>query len=227
MKIFILFTVGFAFAWPPTVAAADRSALPEAVRTCAICHNKDGVSKYPNIPSLAGQKIEYLLKQTTLMADSARLRLGEISDQEPPTTSSPSGRLTAHRENRDADRQMAALDEGRILDISVFFASKPRACAQPAANRSAPPVLVAHCAACHGQDGVSSDPNVPHLAGQQRFYLLEQFRLFRATGQELDPTFTQRKRYCPFMSSQTALISKEQMTALATWFATAPCDLKK
>ncbi len=213
--------------WSPTVAAADRSALPVAVRPCAVCHGEDGVSKHPNIPSLAGQKIEYLLSQTTLMRDSAHRRLGGISGQELLVLASHPGRLTEHRENRDMDRQMAALDEGGILDISAFFASKPRACVQPAASRGAPPALVAHCAACHGQDGISSDPNVPNLAGQQRFYLLEQLRRFRATGQELDPTFTQSKRYSPFMSPLTALISKEQAAALATWFATAPCETKK
>jgi cytochrome c553 len=35
------------------------------------------------------------------------------------------------------------------------------------------------CNKCHGEGGVSTDPNVPSLAGQQTVYLVEQQKLFR------------------------------------------------
>ncbi len=41
------------------------------------------------------------------------------------------------------------------------------------------PQVVAQCATCHGEDGVSDTRYVPHLAGQRRGYLMIQLRAFR------------------------------------------------
>lgn len=38
----------------------------------------------------------------------------------------------------------------------------------------------AACAVCHGPNGLSMQPNVPHLAGQPPIYLVEQLRLYRS-----------------------------------------------
>lgn len=35
------------------------------------------------------------------------------------------------------------------------------------------------CAACHGQDGIARDMEVPHLAGQNERYLLNQIMAFK------------------------------------------------
>lgn len=40
------------------------------------------------------------------------------------------------------------------------------------------------CAKCHGDDGVSDDPEVPHLAGQRSSYLLKQLLDFKADSRE-------------------------------------------
>lgn len=37
----------------------------------------------------------------------------------------------------------------------------------------------AACAMCHGPLGLSMQPGVPHLAGQQEIYLMEQLKHFR------------------------------------------------
>lgn len=35
------------------------------------------------------------------------------------------------------------------------------------------------CAACHGQDGISTNPRWPNLAGQKEVYLKKQIKAFR------------------------------------------------
>lgn len=70
------------------------------------------------------------------------------------------------------------------------------------------PAIVAHvCAACHGRDGNSVDPNVPSLAGQVAPYLERQLVAFK----------TQRRT--GVMSGIAMGLSDADMHAAASWFA--------
>lgn len=40
--------------------------------------------------------------------------------------------------------------------------------------------IIFHCAACHGAEGIAKSADVPHLAGQQELYLLNQLKAFRS-----------------------------------------------
>lgn len=46
--------------------------------------------------------------------------------------------------------------------------------------------LIASCAACHGEDGLARSADVPHLAGQNEQYMLNQMAAFRS-GQRRHP----------------------------------------
>lgn len=218
-----VWAVGFALAiFPLSLAADDRSQLPSVVRSCAVCHGINGISRDQNIPDLAGQNFEYLVNQTTLMAKSARRYSGLETDEDirSPAAASHWGE---RRDNHAMDRQVAMLDDGAIEFIAGFFASKPRGCSIPGAWRSAAPPLAAHCATCHGENGISQTPGAPNLAGQKRFYLTEQLRLFRANPADVSFTPDAAKRSSPVMGLQAALISKKQGAELAAWYASAPC----
>lgn len=39
---------------------------------------------------------------------------------------------------------------------------------------------IAQCAACHGEDGIAREADVPHLAGQNDVYLFNQIMAFRS-----------------------------------------------
>ena len=39
--------------------------------------------------------------------------------------------------------------------------------------------VIASCAACHGEDGIAREADVPHLAGQNEAYMLNQMANFR------------------------------------------------
>ena len=49
-----------------------------------------------------------------------------------------------------------------------------------AASTSTPPYFAANCANCHGTDGKSVTPIMPKLAGQEREFILETLRAYKA-----------------------------------------------
>jgi cytochrome c553 len=65
----------------------------------------------------------------------------------------------------------------------------------------------AACAACHGPDGKSSNPEWPNLAGQGVAYLVKQLEEFKAG-----------KRANPIMSAQAAALSEADMADVAAYF---------
>ena len=68
--------------------------------------------------------------------------------------------------------------------------------------------MVATCAACHGEKGVSTDPQYPHLAGQYTSFLERAL---------LDYKSGERKN--PIMAGQVANLSKHDIKAIARYFS--------
>lgn len=87
---------------------------------------------------------------------------------------------------------------GVAASASALFAAPPDV---------APPVVTHVCAACHGRDGNSVDPDVPSLAGQGAPYLERQLIAFK----------TQRRT--GVMSGIAVGLSDEDMHAAVGWFA--------
>jgi cytochrome c553 len=83
--------------------------------------------------------------------------------------------------------------------------------APPAAATPAPQVDVTACQACHGADGISHSPRVPHLAGQQPDYLVAQLQAFRNGTRKND-----------LMESIAAQLSDAEMIALAHYWNSRP-----
>ncbi|XWN31974.1 MAG: cytochrome c [Devosia sp.] len=50
------------------------------------------------------------------------------------------------------------------------------AAADPAAGRQ----KASQCQVCHGYDGLGTNPEVPHIAGESEVYLMKQLRAFRS-----------------------------------------------
>ena len=66
------------------------------------------------------------------------------------------------------------------------------------------------CAACHGADGNSTNPEWPNLAGQHAVYISKQLADFKAGEQRTDPV----------MAGQVAPLTPEDMANLGAYFAT-------
>lgn len=88
---------------------------------------------------------------------------------------------------------------GRMGGTSV-----PSGTGDPAAGAT----LAAACANCHGAEGVSRNPSVPNLAGQQESYLIMQLRAFR-DGSRSDPV----------MTPMVARLSDDHIEALAAYYS--------
>ena len=78
----------------------------------------------------------------------------------------------------------------------------------PAQAQAAAPPKSETCAACHGPNGNSTQPQYPILAGQTSRYLYLQLR-----------DFQEGRRSDPQMSPMAAGLSRDEMRALADWFA--------
>jgi len=94
----------------------------------------------------------------------------------------------------------------RALLLSAFAAVTP-AHSQPAAP-SSPPAKAQVCAACHGPNGNSTDPQYPILAGQTWRYIYIELQDFKA-GRRTDPV----------MSPMAADLTRDEMIELGNWYA--------
>lgn len=63
------------------------------------------------------------------------------------------------------------------------------------------------CERCHGVDGVSDDPDTPHLAGQNAIYLIKQMKDYKSRARE-DRNMYKRVRK----------LDEQQMVDIALWY---------
>jgi cytochrome c553 len=90
---------------------------------------------------------------------------------------------------------------------AVAAAALPAAAQQLSAAGKAPPKAES-CAACHGPNGNAPQGPIPILAGQTARYLYLQLR-----------DFQEGRRSDPQMTPMAKDLSREEMRALADWFA--------
>jgi len=90
----------------------------------------------------------------------------------------------------------------------VILATAACSTAAWAQERADVAALVKVCGACHGEDGNSTVPNTPSLAGQPEFFLLNQLILMREGVRRID-----------VMTALVKPLSDDQITALARHFA--------
>ncbi len=69
------------------------------------------------------------------------------------------------------------------------------------------------CIACHGQIGISVNPEWPNLAGQKDVYLMKQLKAFREGTREN-----------PLMSPMAASLTDEDIENLAAYFSSQACQ---
>jgi cytochrome c553 len=100
----------------------------------------------------------------------------------------------------------AAALGGRAFAFQASPAPPATAAPAPAAQ-----VDVTACQACHGSEGISRNPRVPHLAGQQPDYLVAQLQAFRSGTRKND-----------LMEAIAAQLSDAEMTALAHYWSSRP-----
>ena len=78
------------------------------------------------------------------------------------------------------------------------------------------PAKLGQCVACHGDQGISRMPGVPHLAGQDETYLKKALADYRSGARNVAP-----------MVSLANTLQQRDIDALARWYARRPGFGKK
>lgn len=123
---------------------------------CEDCHGESGYSVEPGVPSLAGQQPAYLIASTQEYVKGTR----------------------GHAEKEEMLRGLEQVD---IEKMAMYFASQLPPLREPPPfgdpQRGEP--LTADCGECHGARGISRDPLIPSLAGQEPHYLVKAIKAYR------------------------------------------------
>ncbi|WP_234421699.1 c-type cytochrome [Parazoarcus communis] len=114
---------------------------------CANCHGETGMSRYPEVPNLAAQHPDYLLRQIDAF-------------------------LTGKRKNEFMQGLMKVLSERDKAAVALFYAAAPvQPATAPGPRAGEGEAYFARlCARCHRDDARGGD-TFPRLAGQQREYI--------------------------------------------------------
>ena len=174
---------------PAPVEAAGDIAYQEGAEVaagCTGCHGEHGVSTTPGIPSLAGQQPAYLMVSTQEYASGSR----------------------GHAEKEEMLRGLGEVD---IEKMALYFASQAPELRDPPpfGDPEAGEPLTANCGSCHGARGISQDPMVPNLAGQEPVYLVNSIKAYRENersheGMVTDQTDLDIESIASFYSIQAA-----------------------
>jgi cytochrome c553 len=128
---------------------------------CNACHGDNGVPKSPNIPVIAGQQDNYLLKQLHDFDTGAR--------------------------NFEIMTWMATtLTPEEQAQAATYFAKKSWPARTVTVAAATPPATAAVCQVCHQQNFVGG-VTAPRLAGQSYEYLVEAMRRY-ASGERTNST---------------------------------------
>jgi len=153
--------------------------------SCDGCHGKNGNGGQRGIPRLTGLAPDYLF------AAIQAYKAGE-------------------RNNETMRMFTSTLSDVAIEKVSLFYATQA-----PTENKQlgkgdvvAGEEISAACAGCHGEKGVSSDPKVPSLAGQDAYYLASVIHEY-ASG----------KRPIEAMTDAVKDLSKQAVKDVAAWYA--------
>lgn len=98
-----------------------------------------------------------------------------------------------------------------LIALALAFALLPAAAQERQPRRD----LIIECMACHGDDGIAKDREVPHLAGQNYDYLLKQLR-----------DFQKGRRPHKEMRVMSRLMTDFDLEEIADFYARLPRDPK-
>jgi cytochrome c553 len=169
----------------PAADADPLAAAKAAAAACAGCHGEAGVSSVPGMPSLVGLDPKYFVAAMNAYKSGER--------------------------KHDMMKNFAApLAESALQNLALYYALQKAARAQTPAggDAAAGKKAAAACGGCHGENGVSSIPGTPSLAGQDAQYLAEATLAYK-TGARRDET----------MKAPAAALDERAVKDLAAFYA--------
>lgn len=128
-----------------------------AVASCTGCHGENGITKTPGMPNLVGFDPKYLV------ATMKAYKSGQYKSEVMKTI-------------------LANVSDAEMDNIALYYALQKPARAQtpaPGDQAAGKGAAAAACAGCHGEAGVSADPAIPSLAGQDAQYLTTALKAYK------------------------------------------------
>lgn len=157
-------------------------------KPCAGCHGEDGNSIKEGVPSLAGLQPEYFIPALKSYLQGTRQGAAIMKNFK------------------------LSLSQSEIKQLAAFFAAQKRQ-RSPLGNRlkasDASDELAHSCLGCHGDDGNSTHPAIPTLAGQNAAYLMKAMQTYR-----------DKKRQNKIMADVAQGLSDEAIRRNAIYFST-------
>lgn len=202
------------------------------IETCFKCHGEGGVSKIPTHPTIAGQKAGYLVKQLNEFKRSQNV----LSEKTPaPTTPQEEEKKPdlVGRSDFIMNHMVEGINKNDFAPLAIYISLLP--CdgnPNPAGDSDEvggdekipnPPAILSRCVACHGENGISSQPSVPNLAGQKRAYLRRELLLMRETAWGGSDKTKEEWRRHPIMEQQAARLRIEDVDSISSYYAQLNC----
>lgn len=163
----------------------DDPAIADIINTCNNCHGPQGNSTNDAVPALAGQDAVYLAGAMAAYANG-------------------------QRSHQDMANAVAQLTMQHFEALARHYAHQERQA--PAVRLPQPAQLIAEkCDRCHGENGVSQQPNVPRLAGQVEAYLVSALRHYQNGKRDHSP-----------MHAMSDVLTTLELRAIAHFYARQP-----
>jgi cytochrome c553 len=161
-------------------ASAEAGIGQKKSAVCQGCHGSDGVSADANIPKLAGQHADYIIKQIVEFQAQNR------------------------RDERMSPMAQAITNVQDARDIAAYFSAQKPMRGNPTKSPKAqlgkkiyenglPARGIDACAGCHGVDGkgkggATNNALFPMIGGQHKQYIVKQLNDFKSNKRTTDPT---------------------------------------
>ena len=192
-------------------AASDEPPLSAAV-TCLPCHGRAHLHEKPQVPSILGQDVRYLIHQITAF----------LRDFCP----SCSGFKRLERKHPVMSAEAPKVVHEDIEAVADYFSRQACVNARDLDGGPADPLpptpLAKRCFLCHGEAGRSRHAFIPTLAGQRRAYLSAQLKSFRDT-RWIDLTRPGPSRVHSMMTRQVSYLNDAQIEDMAAYFSSQNC----
>ena len=161
---------------------AEDASSTELANGCNACHGPQGNSANAAIPTLAGQDATYLRRALIAYAN------GE-------------------RHHDDMTKAASALTPEHIQTLADHYARQQRH--ELTVRLPQPPeIIAAKCNRCHGDNGVSEQPDKPRLAGQVEAYLIRVLQQYQ-----------RGERNHSAMHAMADMLSPLELHAIAAFYA--------
>jgi cytochrome c553 len=173
---------------PSVNAAGDPEAGRTKFYTCEGCHGVAGYTNvYPSyhVPRIGGQHADYVVSALKAYRSGQRTHGSMLGN-------------AANMTDQDIEDIAAYVSRFRSMNAALPVTGNPSVGQGKSES----------CGACHGEDGNTTDPNFPRLAGQYESYLIKALQDYKSGA-----------RKNPIMNGIAEGLSEEDMRDIAAYYA--------